>query len=167
MAPAVQGHRIVKRSGYMLFFCDWRMVQHLGPAIESTGARYQNLIVWDKVGFGMGTGFHPQHELIMHFTLGAPEWHDQTKGNILRCSRVHHSDKSHATEKPVDLMQALIRVVAPPGGTILDPFTGSGSTGCAAVRGGWSFIGIEREAEYVATARARIGREAAQGVMMW
>ena len=62
----------------------------------------------------------------------------------------------HPTVKPVDLMQWLVRLVTPPGGVVLDPFTGSGSTGIAALREGFGFIGIEREPEYVAIARARI-----------
>jgi DNA modification methylase len=62
----------------------------------------------------------------------------------------------HPTVKPVDLMQWLCRLVTPPGGLVLDPFTGSGSTGIAALREGFSFLGIEREPEYVEIARARI-----------
>lgn len=53
-------------------------------------------------------------------------------------------------------MRWLVRLVTPPGGTCLDPFLGSGSTGCAAVLEGFNFIGIEREAEYIAIAKARI-----------
>jgi len=62
----------------------------------------------------------------------------------------------HPTVKPTALMRYLCRLVTPPGGIVLDPFTGSGSTGKAAVLEGFSFIGIERDAEYVALARARI-----------
>jgi DNA modification methylase len=62
----------------------------------------------------------------------------------------------HPTVKPIELMRWLCRLVTPPGGTVLDPFAGSGSTGCAAVLEGFGFIGVEREAEYVAIARARI-----------
>ena len=62
----------------------------------------------------------------------------------------------HPTVKPTDLMRYLCRLVTPPGGTVLDPFTGSGSTGKAAVLEGFNFIGIEREAEYVPIAEARI-----------
>lgn len=62
----------------------------------------------------------------------------------------------HPTVKPTDLMAYLCRLVTPPGGVVLDPFMGSGSTGKAAIREGFQFIGIEREAEYLAIARARI-----------
>ena len=66
----------------------------------------------------------------------------------------------HSTVKPTDLMRYLCRLVTPPGGIVLDPFTGSGSTGKAAILEGFRFIGIEREAEYIEIARARIEREA-------
>jgi DNA modification methylase len=63
---------------------------------------------------------------------------------------------SHPTVKPTDLMRYLCRLVTPPGGTVLDPFTGSGSTGKAAVLEGFSFIGCELSEEYAAIAYARI-----------
>ena len=63
---------------------------------------------------------------------------------------------THATVKSQDLMTYLCRLITPPGGTILDPFTGSGSTGKAAILEDFKFIGIEREAEYIEIARARI-----------
>lgn len=70
------------------------------------------------------------------------------------------TDKSarnnHPTVKPIDLMRWLIRLVTPPQGTVLDPFLGSGSTGCAAVLEDREFVGIERETDYMAIAQARI-----------
>ena len=67
------------------------------------------------------------------------------------------ADNKHPTVKPTDLMRYLCRLVTPPGGVVLDPFMGSGSTGKAARLEGFHFIGIEREAEYVEIAKARIG----------
>lgn len=62
----------------------------------------------------------------------------------------------HPTVKPVKLMRYLCRLITPPGGTVLDPFMGSGTTGVAALKEGFDFIGIEREAEYAEIARKRI-----------
>jgi hypothetical protein len=62
----------------------------------------------------------------------------------------------HPTVKPTTLMRYLCRLITPPGGTVLDPFMGSGSTGKAARLEGFSFIGIEKEAEYMKIARKRI-----------
>lgn len=65
----------------------------------------------------------------------------------------------HPTVKPTDLMAYLCRLVTPAGGTVLDPFMGSGSTGKAAIREGFSFIGCELSPEYAAIAQARIDHE--------
>lgn len=76
------------------------------------------------------------------------------------CAKASKVDRgegnAHPTVKPTDLMRYLCRLVTTPGGTVLDPFCGSGSTGKAAKLEGFNFIGIEREAEYVAIAEARI-----------
>ena len=58
--------------------------------------------------------------------------------------------------KALSLMRWLCRLITPPGGIILDPFLGSGSTGVAALAEGFKFVGIEREAEYMEIARRRI-----------
>jgi DNA modification methylase len=74
----------------------------------------------------------------------------------------HRTANHHPTVKPIALMRWLCRLVTPPDGLILDPFTGSGTTGCAAVLEDFNFIGIEREAEYVELAKARIDYWASQ-----
>jgi DNA modification methylase len=64
---------------------------------------------------------------------------------------------NHPTVKPIKLMEYLVKLVTPPGGTVLDPFTGSGSTGCACARRlGFEFQGIELSPQYAAIAEARI-----------
>lgn len=71
-----------------------------------------------------------------------------------RPSRVRRN--VHPTVKPLGVMAWLVRLVTPPGGTVLDPFTGSGSTGAAALLEGRRFLGIEREPDYVDIACARL-----------
>ena len=63
----------------------------------------------------------------------------------------------HPTVKPIELMKWLVRLVTPPNGIVLDPFTGSGSTGVACMLEGFNFVGFEQSAEYVEIAEARIG----------
>lgn len=81
------------------------------------------------------------------------------------CAKASKSDRgaenSHPTVKPTDLMRYLCRLVTPPGGLVLDPFMGSGSTGKAAILEGFRFVGCEMQAEYVEIARARIQQAAA------
>jgi len=83
-----------------------------------------------------------------HTANGTPRPRPRPRGNV------------HPTVKPTDLMRWLCRLVTPPGGTVLDPFCGSGSTGVAANAEGFDFVGIEREAEYVEIARRRIANVA-------
>jgi DNA modification methylase len=79
---------------------------------------------------------------------------------LFYCAKASKKDRGegnkHPTVKPTDLMRYLCRLVTPPGGLVLDPFCGSGSTGKAAALEGFNFIGIEREAEYAEIARRRI-----------
>jgi DNA modification methylase len=63
---------------------------------------------------------------------------------------------NHPTVKPIELMKYLIKLITPPGGTVLDPFNGSGSTGCAAVELGHTYIGCELDPNYVKIATQRI-----------
>jgi DNA modification methylase/DNA-binding XRE family transcriptional regulator len=91
---------------------------------------------------------------------------DATGDGYFYCPRASNSERDrhlpagirneHPTVKPLNLMRYLTRLVARPGASVLDAFTGSGTTGIAATLEGCNFVGIEREPDYVALARARI-----------
>ncbi|CAB4156050.1 DNA methylase N-4/N-6 [uncultured Caudovirales phage] len=94
-----------------------------------------------------------------HVTYG----HDDDGGSAARffyCAKASKADRGeenvHPTVKPTDLMRYLCRLVTPPGGVVLDPFMGSGSTGKAAMLEGFRFIGCELSEEYFKIADARI-----------
>jgi site-specific DNA-methyltransferase (adenine-specific) len=72
----------------------------------------------------------------------------------------------HPTVKPLSLMRYLVRLVTPPGGKVLDPFMGSGSTGCASILEGFDFVGIDITPEYVAIAQKRIDHYAVTSPLM-
>lgn len=87
------------------------------------------------------------------------------RGDRGSASRFFYSSKADATDrlgsthptvKPTDLMRWLVRLVTPPGGTVLDPFAGSGSTGMACLAEGFDCILVERESEYAADIERRI-----------
>lgn len=80
--------------------------------------------------------------------------HAQANGNTFALKQ-----NTHPTVKPTDLMAYLCRLVTPPGGVVLDPFMGSGSTGKAALREGFRFIGCELDDGYMAIAAARLAAE--------
>jgi DNA modification methylase len=82
----------------------------------------------------------------------------ETRPEHARTTDTNHPQRAnhHPTVKPTELMRHLVRLVTPPGGTVLDPFLGSGTTALAAEMEGFPWVGIEREAEYVAIAEARL-----------
>lgn len=151
--------RIMKPGGYFLAFTDWRQLPIMTDAVQCGGIVWRGLVVWDK---GRGSRaphkgyFRHQSEFVVWGTKGPAiiAEHDGPFEGVVQAT-VLQSDKWHTTGKPTALMRELVRCVTP-GGAILDPFAGSGSTGVAAVQAGLSFIGIEREQAYVDIARDRI-----------
>jgi site-specific DNA-methyltransferase (adenine-specific) len=93
---------------------------------------------------------------------GARRLDQGSAARFFYCAKASKSERgpgnTHPTVKPLALMQYLCRLVTPPGGVVLDPFCGSGSTGVAALREGFSFIGIDLDYanEYIAIANNRI-----------
>jgi site-specific DNA-methyltransferase (adenine-specific) len=80
-----------------------------------------------------------------------------------KASATDRAGSKHPTVKPVALMRWLVRMVTPPGGTVLDPFAGSGTTGEAALLEGFRAALIEQDPAYVADIRRRLGRPAGSG----
>ena len=96
-----------------------------------------------------GNGLARTCEVCGANTLNGCECENRTYSNP---SRLNH----HPTVKPLSLMRYLVRLITPKDGKVLDPFMGSGSTGCAAVLEGFDFVGIDITPEYVAIAQKRI-----------
>lgn len=88
-------------------------------------------------------------------TYAQDEWSRNNMGNTPDSQRLPVSN-FHPTVKPIKLMQHLVKMITPLNGIVLDPFMGSGSTGVAAVKEGFGFVGIEREESYFEICKARI-----------
>lgn len=151
--------RILKPGGYFLAFSDWRQLPVMTDAVQAGGVFWRGVVVWDK---GRGARaphkgyFKHQCEYVVWGTKGAAVIleHDGPFDGCISAV-VRQDDKHHLTGKPTELMRELVRPV-PPGGLILDPFAGSGTTGVAALLSGRNFIGIERESAYVDIATDRL-----------
>jgi site-specific DNA-methyltransferase (adenine-specific) len=155
--------RVSLDEGAHIYACiDWRQTPNLYGLLEASGFRVNHCLVWDKQHFGMGAYWRNQHENIVFASKGQPAaMRDRGMGSVISCSGVHHANKEHPTEKPVALMERLMR--GAPGDLVLDPFAGSGTTLVAAVRLGRRAIGIEIEERYCEIAARRLDRELAQG----
>lgn len=154
----VQWRRVLKPGGHVLTFIDWRMAGHLFSALESAALKKNNLLVWDKTYIQMGRFFRNQHELILHLSKGTGlDPIRKNQGNVLGHKPVRTSD--HPTAKPIPLLVDLLTTVCPEGGTVVDCFMGSGTTGVACARTGRNFIGIELDPTYYLTSAMRIAAE--------
>jgi site-specific DNA-methyltransferase (adenine-specific) len=151
--------RVLRMGGYFMVFSDWRQLPLMSDAVQISGVIWRGVIAWDK---GRGARaprksyFKHQCEYILWGSKGTvplPQ-HDGPFDGCIKAP-VLLADKFHLTGKPTSLMRELVRPVTP-GGIILDPFMGSGTTGVAAILSGRRFIGIEQEAAYVEIARERL-----------
>jgi site-specific DNA-methyltransferase (adenine-specific) len=106
--------------------------------------------------------FAPSHESI--FGFGAPHFWDDSENKLLTVWSIPSvKGQEHPCPFPVELVSPLVRSSCPKGGIILDPFTGSGTTGVAAIGLGRKFIGIEIEQKYFDIARRRLSEALKQG----
>lgn len=155
-----ESKRILKPTGYLLSFGNWRSIPTLIRALSLCEMPATSCMVWDKLWIGPAgpQQLRGRHEIIMFSAMPEGKIDNRAAPDIYAEKWLAGQMKTtkHPAEKPIDLMRYLCRLVTPPGGIVLDPFTGSGSTGKAAILEGFQFIGIEREAEYIEIARARI-----------
>lgn len=127
---------------------------------EIAGWIYRGIVVWDKGNCrAIPNRFRNDCEYVVWGTNGPRKTEYKTGVPVFpgcyRVSSVPSSRKHHQTEKPVELLEKLL-AICPEGGTVLDPFMGSGSTGVACRRMGLGFVGIERDKWYYGTAKPRM-----------
>ena len=151
--------RVTKEGGALVCFCEWRHQETFRMAIQAAGFTIKSQAIWDRDWHGMGdlsASFAPQHDVIWFATKGKFKFAGNRPKSVLRHRRVAAEALVHPTEKPVPLMESLVNSVCPVGGSVLDPFAGSGTTGVACANTGRQFIGIERDDKYFAIASERI-----------
>lgn len=149
--------RVAKPGTLLCAFTDWRQLPTMTDAIQAGGWVWRGIVPWDKTEASrprMG-GFRSQCEYVVWASAGPL---DEGRGvgclpGLLR--EAAPRERVHQTEKPPGAMLALVGAAAP-GGVVLDPFCGSGSTGVAALNSGRRFIGFERVAEHSALSRERL-----------
>lgn len=149
----------LKDGGRLICFYRWDVQGEFLQAIQDAGFTVKSQIVWDKVVHGMGDlkgEFAPQHELIIYATKGRYEFSGCRPKTIYRTMRVMPELLCHPNEKPVNLMQAIIRDISEPKELIYEPFAGSGSTCIAAAQEGRNFIGSELSADYCEKSTKRL-----------
>ena len=153
------GYRIVKDAGALVCFCRWDVQEVFKQAIEWAGFSVKSQVVWDRGVHGMGdleASFAPQHDVIWFATKGKYVFPDMRPYSVIKSQRVNPEALLHPNEKPVDLLNYLIKSVVQKKGTVLDPFAGSGSTLCASEQLKCNSIGIELDPKYCEIIRKRL-----------
>lgn len=151
--------RVTKPGGACVLFTDWRQLPTTTDALQSGGWVWRGIVPWHKPNGRMTQGrFANNCEYVVWGTAGPRDLDaSATLGGFFQTNSPRERD--HITEKPLGVMRSLVQI-APTGGTILDPFAGSGTTGVAALIEGRHFIGVELVAHHVETAANRL-RQAA------
>lgn len=142
-----------------MVFTDWRQEPTTSDALQMAGWTWSGTIPWIKPSSRPRKGGPKQDsEFIIWGVKGSL---DNTRDLYLPGHYIASQPRKgrvHITQKPVEVMQQLVQV-CPEGGTVLDPFTGSGSTGVAALREGRHFVGVELSAHYADVAEERLRAE--------
>lgn len=143
----------------LALFIDWRNLPALTDAIQWAGWFIRGVAVWDKINSRPQRGrFRQQAEFIvwgsngdMPADRGVP-----CLPGVFRAANVQGDERIHQTQKPLDVMREVVKICVP-GGRILDPFAGSGSTLAAAAMEGYDAVGIEVHKEIAQAAANRLG----------
>jgi site-specific DNA-methyltransferase (adenine-specific) len=154
--------RASKPGAVLVVFTDWRQLPATSDAVQAGGWVWRGIVVWRKTrGRPRLGGFRNECEYAVWATNGpmAAGKGSPCLPGVIVAAQPGRGERVHITQKPVDLMDVLVQV-APPGGLVLDPFAGSGTTGVAAIRQGRRFLGIELAAGYLNIARERIAAAA-------
>jgi len=155
--------RATVQGGPVVQFTDWRQLPSTTDAIQAGGWVWRGIWVWAKPGGTvrpMMGRFSSSCEYAVWGTNG-PALDLPEVGVLpghLEAAIPRGDERVHLTQKPEAVMEAVVRI-SPPGSVVLDPFTGSGTTGIAALRLGRRFIGVEQDAGYAQVARERLAAE--------
>lgn len=154
--------RVCRDGSPVAVFCDWRQIPNLIDAFGLGEVSVRGVAVWHKTNNKPRRGaFGRQPEFVVWGSKGrlAPgRIGDVCLPSVWSTAIVSEKHRYHLTQKPVSLMREIVKIVEP-GGMILDPFAGSGTTLIAAVLEGRKAIGIEYSKEIAEVARQRIERE--------
>lgn len=149
--------RVVRPGGVAVVFTDWRQLPATTDALQAGGWVWRGIAVWSKsTGRPVRGGFRNAQEYLVWGTNGPVDpAADVYLPGTIATGVARGDEKQHVTAKPLALMDQVVQV-ARPGGLVLDPFAGSGSTGVSALRQGRRFLGFEMSPEYAAIATTRL-----------
>lgn len=144
-----EAHRIVRSGAPIAPFTDWRQLPTTTDAIQAGGFVWRGIAPWTKNNASRpAIGRYRNDAEYLVWGSRGPMLSRREVGCLpgtFVSPPVHHTARKHNTEKPIAVMEQIV-AICPPGGTVFDPFAGSGSTGVAAIRSGRRFVGVEKSA---------------------
>lgn len=158
-------YRKIKDCGALVCFCRWDVQEAFRQSIEWAGFTVKSQVIWDREHHGMGdlkSSFAPRHDVIWFAVKGKYKFPGKRPQSVIRSKRISGDALLHPNEKPIDLMIQLVNYITPPGGVIIDPFAGSGTTAVAAEQCGRNSILIEKEPKYCEVIKNRMAGLAVQ-----
>ena len=153
-----EARKLTTAGGLLAVFTDWRQLPTTTDAVQSAGWVWRGIAVWMKKTARPVKGRYAQQSEFIVWGTNGPR---PTQGFCGRGAWLENTptgtDRVHITQKPDAVMDGLVSVLQP-GQAILDPFSGSGSTGRAAVAAGVGFVGVEMDSHFCDVARSRIAQ---------
>lgn len=149
-------YKILNDNSHIYCFCSWHNIDKFKIEFEKY-FKLKNIIVWEKNNTSMGDlkgSYAPKHEFILYGHKGRRLRNGFRYADIIKAKRTNN--KLHPTQKPVDLLELLLKQSTNKNEIVLDCFMGSGSTGVACANTGRKFIGIELDNNYFDIASKRI-----------
>lgn len=146
-------HRVLAKDSHFYLFCDPETMFVAKPKAEEAGFKFWHMIVWDKRRIGMGYHYRARYECVLFFEKGKRKLNDLGISDIIEVPRI---TGGYPAEKPPEVSEVLVTQSTQPGQLVIDPFSGSGSVGVAAVRNGRDFLGNDLCAEAIDIARTRL-----------
>lgn len=146
-------HRVLKKDAHFYMLCDADTMFVVKPIAEAAGFKMWTPIIWDKRKIGMGYHYRCRYEFVLFFEKGKRKLNDLGVPNVLEVPRVLNG---YPTEKPVELLEILVKQSSIPGQVVCDPFAGSGATGVAALKNGRNFLGCDIAANAINVAQPRL-----------
>ena len=145
--------RVLRRDTHFYLFCDPETAFVAKPIAERVGFKFWKPLVWEKKIFGMGYHYRAQYEFVLFFEKGKRKLANLGISDVISCKRIIGG---YPAEKPAAVSEVLVKQSSEPGMLVIDPFTGSGSVGVAAVRNRRNFAGNDVCAEAIEIARTRL-----------
>lgn len=155
LQPAFQQlHRVLRDNAFCVSFYGWQSVDVFMQAWRAAGFRVVGHMVFAKSYHSTSRFLKYQHESAYLLAKGWPAVPAAPLGDVMPWT--YTGNRLHPTQKPVPNLVPLVETFSPPGGIVLDPFAGSGSTCAAAHQAGRRYIGIELDPKYHAAGLARL-----------